>query len=68
MYRVTIAAARVNVGMNQQEAAKALGVSNKTLSKWEKGESFPPVDKVAQMCDLYKVPYELLNFLPNNSL
>jgi transcriptional regulator with XRE-family HTH domain len=64
MYKVTLAAARVNVGMSQKQAAKALGVSNRTLCNWEQGVSYPKADKVESLCALYKVPYDMLNFLP----
>lgn len=64
MYKVTFAAARVNVGLSQKEAAKALGVSNRTLCNWEQGTAYPKADKVDAMCKLYRVPYDMLNFLP----
>ena len=68
VFKITLEAARVNVGLSQKEAAKALGVSNKTLSNWENGQTFPAVDKIEKMCALYRVPYDLLIFLPNNPL
>ena len=63
MYKVTIAAARVNVGMSQKEAAIELGVSNKTLCDWERGKAYPKADKIDAICKLYRVPYDMLNFL-----
>lgn len=36
MGKMSLKAARTNVGMIQKDAAKALNVSNKTLSSWEK--------------------------------
>lgn len=68
MVKISIKAARVNVGLSQKEAADRLGVSNKTLSNWEKGVTFPPADKIPAICELYGVPYDLLNFLPSDSL
>jgi transcriptional regulator with XRE-family HTH domain len=61
-------AARVNIGLSQKEAADRLNVSNKTLGNWENGITFPPVDKIPDICKLYGVPYDVLNFLPNDSL
>lgn len=59
----SIKAARVNAGLTQKEAAKALGVSETTVIKWEKGASVPLADKFLEMCHLYKVsPDEI--FLP----
>lgn len=68
MPKLTLKAARVNTGLSQKQAAKALNISNKTLGNWEKGVSYPKADKVAELCALYKVDYDNLNFLPSNSL
>lgn len=63
MYRVTLEAARVNAHLSQKEAAKKLRISNKTLGSWENGGSYPPANKLAEMCALYDVPYDNLIFL-----
>lgn len=68
MVKISIRAARVNVGLSQKEAAVRLGVSNKTLGNWEKGITFPPADKIPAICELYGVSYDHLNFLPTDSL
>ena len=62
MYRVSLAAARVNANLTQKAAARELNVSNRTLWQWENGISYPTADKVAAMCALYCVPYDNLNF------
>lgn len=68
MVKITLAAARVNAGYTQKEAAKELGVSNKTLGNWESGESYPTADKIAALCKLYGLAYDNLKFLPCDSL
>ena len=68
MAQITLKAARVNAGLTQKAAADALNVSNKTLCAWEKGERVPKVNKIDALCDLYKVSYDDLIFLPNDSL
>ena len=68
MYKVSMAAARVNAGLSQKEAAKMLDVSNKTLCKWERGKSFPNAMQVEKICVLYNAPYDCIDFLPNDSL
>ena len=68
MLKITLAAARINAGFSQKEAAKRLKISNKTLCKWEKGLSQPTPNKIDVICNLYGVSYDNLNFLPNNSL
>ena len=55
MLKITIAAARVNKGMKQFEAAKALGVMPQTLRNWEKGKTFPKASYLTKLCDLYGV-------------
>lgn len=62
MLKITIKAARVNVGLSQKEAAEKLNVSNKTLCAWEKGNAFPNVQQVNEICALYNVPYDNLIF------
>ena len=68
MVRISLRAARINVGLSQKEAAEHLGVSNKTLGNWENGITFPPADKIVAICELYGVSYDYLNFLPTDSL
>lgn len=68
MVKISIRAARVNVGLSQKVAADHIGVSNKTLGNWENGITFPPADKIPVICELYGVSYDQLNFLPADSL
>ena len=42
-------------GMTQQEAADRLGVSNKTVSKWESGGGFPDITVLPALAELYGV-------------
>lgn len=66
--KVTLRAARVNAGLGQKTAAAALGISNKTLCNWEKGNSFPDAQQIKAICELYRAPYDDIIFLPTNSL
>lgn len=66
--KITLAAARVNAGLTQKEAAAMLGVSNKTICSWEKCASFPDAQQIKDICELYVVSYDNINFLPNNPL
>lgn len=68
MQPMTLKAARVNAGYGQKKAAELLGIANKTLSKWENGKSFPTVDMVQKICELYHVDYDDIVFLPQTSL
>lgn len=68
MQKMTLKAARVNVGLTQADVAKALNVNVKTVCSWETGKSFPSVDRLEEICALYNCSYDDLNFLPNDSL
>lgn len=68
MGKISLKAARVNAGFSQKAAAKALGISNQTLCKWEKGKAFPNAKQIAALCKLYGVSYDDINFLPGDSL
>lgn len=67
--RITLEAARVNVGLSQKAVAKALGVSNKTVCSWEKGNTFPSSPTLLMaLLELYNVAYDDIIFLQSNSL
>lgn len=68
MPKLTMKAARINAGLTQKVAAEKLNISNKTLCKWERGETFPTPPKIEMICALYGVTYDNLIFLPNSSL
>lgn len=62
MLKISLKAARVNAGYSQKEAAEKLAVTNKTLCNWEKGMTFPSADKVEEICRLYGIAYDNINF------
>ena len=62
MAKMTMRAARVNAGLSQKGVATALSVSNKTVSAWETGKSFPTADKIPLICDLYGLSYDDIIF------
>lgn len=66
--KISLAAARVNAGLTQKEAAAVLDVGNKTLSSWENGNSFPDAMQIEKICEIYGLSYDNINFLPTNPL
>ncbi len=46
---------RKEKGMTQEELGKAIGVTNKTISKWENGNYMPPIDVFVMLSELYGV-------------
>lgn len=61
--RPTLRVLRVAKGMTQKDAAKELGVNPGTLSKWERGLSFPDVVEIDRIQRLYNIGYADINFL-----
>lgn len=64
--KISLAAARVNVGLTQEEVANDLRISKKTLINWEKGKVKPSYATIRTLSSLYKMPVENI-FLPKNT-
>lgn len=62
--QITLAAARVNAGLNQQEAAQKLGISKATLQNYEAGKTVPDWDMVHKIGTVYQYPHEYIFFGP----
>ncbi|WP_286209329.1 helix-turn-helix transcriptional regulator [Dubosiella newyorkensis] len=65
--KMTLKAARVNRGLSQKEASSLLGISEDTLSNYERGKSYPDVILLKKIEELYQVSYNSLIFLPVNN-
>lgn len=53
---------RITSNISQEELSKRLKVSRQSISKWESGENCPQIDKIQELCDLYRISAdELLN-------
>ena len=50
-----LAALRKERGLTQAQLGEALGVTNKTVSRWETGSYMPPVEMLQQLGELYGV-------------
>ena len=42
-------------GMTQEQLGEKIGVSNKTISRWETGNYMPPVDCLIMLSDIYQI-------------
>ena len=51
---------RLEKGMTQKEAAHALQISDKTISKWERGLGCPDISMLPSLSALFGVPIEKL--------
>ncbi len=51
---------RSRAGITQEQLAEQLEVSRQTVSKWESGASFPEMDTLLRICDLYDTNLDTL--------
>lgn len=63
---ITLKAARMNKGYDQEKAAKLIGISPDTLSNYERGKTFPDVPIIKKIEEVYEIKYDDINFLPEN--
>ena len=66
MRPISLAAARVDTGLTQEDVAKALHVTKNTVVAWEKGTSEPKISQAKALCELYNRPIDDI-FLPTKS-
>ena len=51
---------RAQAGITQEQLAEQLEVSRQSVSKWESAASFPEMDTLLRICDLYNVNLDTL--------
>lgn len=66
MLQISLASARVNAEMTQEEVARAMGVSKTTIVNWEKGRIIPGIPELSMLCEVYNIPKDNI-FLPDKS-
>lgn len=59
---ITLKAARVNAALTQKEAAKKLGINQATLQNYENGITYPTMDMVERISQLYNFPKDYIFF------
>ena len=64
--QISLAAARVNAGMTQEEVAKRMKVSKNTIVNWEKGKIVPSFASLQTLSAIYNMPADYI-FLPIKS-
>jgi DNA-binding XRE family transcriptional regulator len=60
--QISLAAARVNAKMTQDDVAKALKVSKNTVVNWENNKSEPNISQGRALSDLFKIPLDNIFF------
>lgn len=50
-----IAQLRISANISQEQFAEKICVSRQSVSKWEMNQALPQIDKVLQICELFKI-------------
>ena len=59
---ITVAAARVNAGFTQSEAAEALEISKSTYRNYEKGNTEPTIFMAERIANLFGMTLDQIEF------
>lgn len=62
--KITLVAARKMAGLTQHELAKACGVSEGTVSRWERGIKDPTISQAKKIGEVCGIHYNDIIFLP----
>ncbi|MCI6947689.1 MAG: helix-turn-helix transcriptional regulator [Oribacterium sp.] len=60
-FQISLAAARVNANMTQQEVADKVHKSKNTIVNWEKGKAKPDFSTLTMLSVLYNVPIDYIS-------
>lgn len=60
--KISLAAARVNAGLTQEDVVKMLKITKNTLVSWEKGTSEPKISQARELSKLYNMPLDVIFF------
>lgn len=60
MIQISLAAARVNACLKQDEAAKKIGITPKTLRNYERGITAIPGHRLRKASEVYDIPEDMI--------
>lgn len=60
--KISMAAARVNAGLKQREAAEQIGVTVTTIRNWERGVTSPKYKQKEAIESAYNIPLDNIKF------
>lgn len=64
--QISLAAARVNAKLTQEEVAKKMRIGKRTVINWEKGVVMPSFADLNMLANIYGIPVDNI-FLPEKS-
>lgn len=63
---ISLAAARVNAKLTQEEVANKMKIGKRTIINWEKGATTPSFADLGMLSEIYGIPIDNI-FLPEKS-
>ena len=60
--KISMAAARVNANMTQQQAADSLGVAKGTYASYENGKTQPTLEMAEKISSLFGLSLDMIKF------
>ena len=63
-FTISMAAARVNAGLTQEEIAEKMQISRQTIVNWETGKVSPKPAQFKMFCDLCDAPVDRVSLCP----
>ena len=60
MFKDNISILRNASGFSQEEVAEKLDISRQAYAKWEKGDTFPDIEKCAKLANIYNTTLDAL--------
>ena len=62
IWQISLKSARINANFTQSEVSEKLNISVSTLRRWEQKKTFPPIETIPAICELYGINYDNINF------
>ena len=63
MEKMSLAAARKNADLTQEQVAEIMNVARSTIRNWEKGITFPKQPAIEKLCEIYNTSYDCIRFV-----
>ena len=61
LFRISMAAARVNAGLTQEDVARIMKISKATIINWEKGRIIPKPAQFKMYCEVVGIDEDLIS-------
>ena len=65
--KISLAAARVNANLTQDDISQKMRVSKNTVVNWESGKSEPTISQARALSEILNFPLELIIFMPTKT-